>query len=269
MEQPQEKTIQEVQPMEQPLIKDRYREVIIDSIEPLAPPALLLGSFRASLLLTGSIVPLPIVAATITTILYITRLNWNIIAALPTVLIILVGILITLFLWLLVSLFFTSFTTFDNANAQSGSHLREHVLALKSGLKLLAEKGNRHRHVKEETAQDYDLALDIVRACLVEIDQVVTRYSNLTWVMGNGYIKMWNIVHHAEEAMFAIAPRGEVIREALHDESAIDGSAIANHDYVLNNIKTAVKMLSPSAAVYLKSLPMQDRATASGINAVS
>jgi hypothetical protein len=248
--------------MEQPLIKDRDREAIIESIEPLTS-ALLLGSFRASLLLTGSIVPLPIVAAIITAILYITRPNWITIAAIPTVLIIPIGILITLLLWLLVSPFFRSFTTFDNANAQSGSYLRQHMLALKSGLELLVAKKNIQR--QDETTQDYDLALDTVRSCLEEINRSVRR-RNQIWVMGNGYIGMWNFVHRAEEAMFAIAPREDVIREALHDESAIDGSAIANRDYVLSNIKTAVKMLSPSAALYLKSLPVQDRATTSSNN---
>ena len=38
-----------------------------------------------------------------------------------------------------------------------------------------------------------------------------------------------------------------------------DRSSIASHDYLLSNVKTAVKTLSPSAAVYLKSLPVQDR----------
>jgi uncharacterized membrane protein len=52
-----------------------------------------------------------------------------------------------------------------------------------------------------------------------------------------------------------------VIREALHDESAIDGSNIASRDSILSNLKTAVKRLSPSAAVYLKSSPVQGRTT--------
>ncbi|HEY6407137.1 MAG TPA: hypothetical protein VIY29_06705, partial [Ktedonobacteraceae bacterium] len=85
----------------------------------------------------------------------------------------------------------------------------------------------------------------------------------LPWIMGVGYLKAWNFVHRAEEAMLDIAPREFVIREALHDESAIDGSKIAPNDYILSNMKIAINVLSPTAAVYLKSLPVQDRTTPS------
>ena len=59
-----------------------------------------------------------------------------------------------------------------------------------------------------------------------------------------------------------VAPREYVIREALHDEASIDGSTIANRDYILSNTKTAVKVLSPSSSIYLKSLSAQDQSLA-------
>ncbi len=234
------------------------------------------GTYRTALVLTASIVPLPIAMSIITAILYSTHPDWSIIPVIPTkVVVIFVGLLITLLLWLPVSWPFKAFTAFDTANAQSSSHLRRHVLAVQSGLKVLGEQvdspgktdgeGKTLRSFKDATTQDYNLALDSVYKCLVATDERV-KNGNLPWIMGEGYIGTWNFVHRAEEAMLAVAPREYVIREALHDEAAIDGSAIANRDYVLSNIKIAVKTLSPSAAVYLKSLSMQDRTTTPGSN---
>ncbi len=212
------------------------------------------GSYPAALLLTGSIVPLPFIVTIITATLYISGLIPPSLG-LANLLVILVSLGITLLLWLLVSIPFSAFATFDNANPHSSSHLKRHLLALRSSLTVL--KGN-FDPTSNKSPVDYDLALKNVSECLAAANnQLGSR--GLSWTMGVGYLKAWNFVHRAEEAMFDIAPREYVIREALHDESAIDGSSIASRDYLLSNVKTAVKTLSPSAAVYLKSLPVQDR----------
>ncbi|GAC1369412.1 MAG: hypothetical protein NVS2B12_27900 [Ktedonobacteraceae bacterium] len=235
-----------------------------EAVAPLKPRS---ASYWAVLVLAGSLVPLPIAAATITATLHIIRTDWSTIVPMvsPKLLVIFIGALGTLLLWLLASLPFKRFTTFDAANVHSASHLRRHILALKSGLKIIYE----HIHskdAKEKTLHafraanpyDYDLALDDVCSCLCEANWQVER-GHLSWIMGSGYIEVWNFVQRAEEAMLGIAPREYVIREALHDEASIAGSTIANRDYILSNIKTAVKLLSPSASIYLKSLSVQDR----------
>lgn len=252
-----------------PLIDHPYEEA-------LQRPVTMSGSYKAALLLTGSIVPLPIIVAIITATIYITRPDWGPLLYVPTKVLILLGSLaITLLLWLLISLPFESFTTFENANAQSCTHLMRHLLALKSGLTLLRELFSREKvspsselqegaysliSFRNAYPEDYELALETVCESLIAVNkQLASKDQSLSWTMGVGYLKAWYFVHQAEEAMLDIAPREYVIREALHDESAINGSSIASSDYVLSNIRTAVKTLSPSAAAYLKSLPVQDR----------
>ncbi len=244
--------------------------------EALQDPATMPGSYKAALLLTGSIVPLPIIVAIITATIYITRPDWGPLPHVPTKVLILLGSLaITLLLWLLISLPFKSFTTFENANTQSSTHLMRHLLALKSGLGLLNKLFSRGKispsselhggayslvSFRNAYPEDYELALETVCESLVAANkQLANKNQALSWTMGVGYLKAWYFVHQAEEAMLDIAPREFVIREALYDESAINGSSIASSDYVLSNIRTAVKTLSPSAAAYLKSLPVQDR----------
>ena len=243
------------------LAPDAYKE----AMAPLNPKP---ATYWAALILTGSIVPLPIAAATITATLYITRPDWTIfVPSLPTkILVIFVGIVATLLLWLLISWPFKCFTSFASANVRSGSHIRRHILALKSSLRVLhgqvdvpapADKPDLHAF-RAANPQDYDLALDTLCSCLVEANQQVAR-ENVSWIMGSGYIGVWNFVQRAEEAIMTVAPREYVIREALHDEASIDGSTIADRDYILSNIKIAVRLLSSSASIYLKSLSAQDQ----------
>ncbi len=237
------------------------------AMAPLKPQS---ATYWASLVLTGSIVPLPIAAAIITATFYITRPDKEIIVSLlfTKALVVFAGILGTLLLWLFIALPFKRFTIFDTANVRSASHLRRHILVLKSILKLSYEQVNSVgnaggvdktlRAFRAANPEDYDLALDTVCSCLLETNRQIEN-GNLSWIMGSGYIGMWNFVQRAEEALLAIAPREYVIREALHDEASVDGSTIADRAYILSNIKTSIKVLSPSAAVYLKSLSVQDR----------
>jgi len=242
-----------------------------EAIKPLAPQS---ATYWTSLVLTGNIVPLPIAAAIITATLYITRPDWTIIVPLLPAkgLVFVVGALATLLLWLLLSGLFKRFAAFDVANARSASHLKRHILILKSTLKLLYEQLDHSNGAVDvdkalsafriANPQDYALALDTICSCLMEINQQV-KSGNLSWIMGSGYIGLWNFVQRAEEATLCVAPREYVIREALHDEASVDGSKIADSAYMLSNIKVAIKRLSPSAAAYLKSLSVQDRAQVS------
>ncbi len=245
------------------LADDEYKA----AMAPLKPQP---ATYWASLILTGSIVPIPSAAATITATLYITSSDWATFIPFvpPHLLVIFVGALGTLLLWLIASWPFKRFTSFDSADVRSAGHLKRHLLALKSALRVLQEsvsspasedeQGNVLRAFRNAHPQDYDLALDTICSCLVEANRQVAS-DRLNWIMGSGYIGVWNFVQRAEEALLTVAPREHVIRKAMHDEASIDGSTIANRDYILSNTKTAVKLLSPSASIYLKSLSAQDQ----------
>src|SRR5579872_3168739 len=229
--------------------------------------------YGASLVLTARIIPLPIVVAFITALIYIAPPSGLPYVGSPDIIGVLIdGVIITALLWLATSALCTGFTSFEVANAQSSSHLKRHLLNLQSTLLLVTEKiaanganGGNHgaNHslaaFRSKNPEDYDLALTCMYENICGAIKQLKSNDAQSWMNGNGYLKVWNFIHLAEEAMLIIAPREFVIREALHDEAAINGSDIALHDVVLSNIKTAVKKLSPSAGMYLKSLPAQDR----------
>lgn len=227
-------------------------------------------SYRAALALTGRIIPLPIVVAFITALVYIAPPSGlPLIGSPDSIGAIIYGLVITAIIWLLTSLFCMDITTFAGANEQSSNHIKRHLLNLYSVLHLIKEKTDPDSKgysassslvaFRNKSPDDYDLALRCVYQNVCGANKQLHDRDTQVWLRGTGYLKVWNFIHIAEEALLNIVPREFVIREALHDEAAINGSGIALHDTVLSNIKTAVKTLSPSAGIYLKSLPAQDR----------
>lgn len=220
------------------------------------------GSWRAALVLTAGLVPPPVYAAIITAFVFIDRPQglWGISAEFP----ILSGWIATLLLWFSISWFFRKLTSFEVMNGQSGNHLLRHLLNLYSFLRLIKE----HLHTNSDTDDgivafrnqchdQYDIALDCVYKNVCAANKQLCD-DPLRFVMGNGYLRAWHYVLRAEEALLNVVPRDMVVREALHDEAAIDGSDIAGRDLILGNIKRAVKILDPEMGRYLKSLREQD-----------
>jgi len=76
--------------------------------------------------------------------------------------------------------------------------------------------------------------------------------AGLLWALGTGYIDAWSLLHHAEEALIEFASVPAVIRGAMHDKLAIQGSAISGKDELLGKLMQAVKVLDPTAGVYFK-----------------
>jgi hypothetical protein len=76
--------------------------------------------------------------------------------------------------------------------------------------------------------------------------------AGLVWALRTGYIDAWSLLHHAEEALIEFECVPEVIRGAMHDKLAIQGSAISGKDELLDKLKQAVKVLDPTAGVYFK-----------------
>src|SRR5579863_5236288 len=84
------------------------------------------GSYRAALAITGRIIPLPIIVAFITALFYISPLN-----GLPVIgTSIIGGVVITVIIWFITSIFCMELTTFAGANEQSSNHLKRHLLTL-------------------------------------------------------------------------------------------------------------------------------------------
>jgi hypothetical protein len=166
--------------------------------------------------------------------------------------IIFIGLVLTALLWLVLSPLFINLTSFENANPTSSTHLKNHVAALKAGFTILQQQPRPFASspTEDDKKLQHDIALKKVGSYLVAIDEELKR-RGLCWVSGSGYTNAWNHVHRAEETMMDIAPREEVIREAMYEQLNLEGSAIAGRDHALIKLWTAVKQLDPSAIIYM------------------
>jgi hypothetical protein len=93
-----------------------------------------------------------------------------------------------------------------------------------------------------------------------EIDQAQVRSrAGLRWITGTGYIQMWNMLHHAEEALFYIESTEEVIAEALYSELRLQDSKIINQDKLLAKLRRAVTVMNGNTrSYYLNEQPPND-----------
>jgi hypothetical protein len=103
-------------------------------------------------------------------------------------------------------------------------------------------------------------ACDTVQA----IYEVINRKQNLPWVLAIGYLDIWERIHRVDEAFIYLEPRELVIRDALHDESCIENSAINNREELLANLRTAVTTLDAKAAKYLNQQAPKQAASVMG-----
>ena len=74
-----------------------------------------------------------------------------------------------------------------------------------------------------------------------------------TWVLATGYVKVWERLYRAEEAMIEFVPQKAVLKIALYDEARLEGSDIENRDDLLVKLRKAIVSIDPSANKYLKS----------------
>lgn len=235
------------------------------------------GSYGAALVFLASIIPVAFVALVATTAIYILpapSLFTNLASALswlPGPLVdILCGLAITILLWLLLSLLLRPAVAKENAQQASFQHIHSHLLSLRTTFQGIQEAQEAYDKLSDaEKAQPnnalggtiialrkdctpyYDANMEKVQECLAAIDQDLQK-DGLNWLDGSGYLHAWNLIHRAEEAMMIIAPVEEVMKEALHDDASIDGSAIPTRDDVLNMLRLAARKLSPEAGIYLK-----------------
>jgi phosphate/sulfate permease len=244
------------------VLPDVYNEDATLSMPKSATQTYLSNSFRAALLLTNSIFPVPLIALIITVSIYISpwKSLFSILNYPPVVVII--GLAISIIFWFCLSLLFIRTTTMNSMNPVSSNHVRSHLLSLKAAFTTVKLAHTVYKStpfmekdpivaLREGCTYYYDSAAEEVSTYLKEIDQELRRGGS-RWVNGSGYLNAWNFIHLAEEAMIDIAPVEEVIKEALHDELSIEGSDIGGRDDILNKLRIAVSELSPTAGIYLK-----------------
>jgi hypothetical protein len=284
-----------LQPLKQ--IKIPLPEVYSDdkAVAPSPPPqpersfSPQLSSYFAALVLTGSIVPLPFVALVFTAAIYILpspssfdKLSSTLSLLPNSGMDIIYGFVITIVLWLVISLPFGNAPARESMNAYSNNHINSHLLSLRAlfrSVQAAQKTGNELQDANGATVQIagtiialrndvtsyYDASAEKVRDCLKALEQELQK-GKAEWLNGSGYLNAWTYIHRAEEAMVIIAPVEEVVKEALHDDEAIDGSALPTRDDTLNRLRLAVRKLSPAAGMYMKPPAVDPTAPGDGGN---
>lgn len=216
-------------------------------------------TYSAALVLVGCLIPLPIVATLVTAAIYITPISPALVTmapswAAPSWVVCLAGLVITLLYWLLFALPFTGFSSVDSAIPVIGGDLKNRYLMVRATFNaLLAMETD--TSASKEYAYGYRIASEQVKSFLSELETLLS-CKDMRWIAGTGYLYAWSLMHRAEEAIISLEPSEEVIRDALYDESCLEGSNIQASEASLNKLRRAVANLSPSAAVYLDAQPV-------------
>ena len=155
------------------------------------------------------------------------------------------GALFTYIAWLIISVFVTYFSTFEGGNVHSYGLLTTRLRQLEARLDEIdfqSLDGN-----SKKLAEYQLVALKEAKETVADLKSYLYKFpAGLQWVLALGYINAWGKLHRAEEALIEVEPVEVVIREALHDKLAIQGSRISNRDELLKKLRQAVKELNPA-----------------------
>ena len=187
--------------------------------------------------LAGGFAVVPSVAAAITVAIFLAELN------VPGAYIVLWGMLVTVAAWLLISIPMSLLTSRDRVNARSYGLLISRLSQLETRLNVI-----QNRNPDLDKLEEYqEVALEEAYNNFQELDTMLYEStSRLPWVLGLGYVVAWSRIHRAEEALIEIEPVEMVVRGAYHDKMAITDSQMSNSSDLLNQLRTAVKVLDPA-----------------------
>jgi hypothetical protein len=76
---------------------------------------------------------------------------------------------------------------------------------------------------------------------------------NTSWILGKGYVGLWDLMDSAEEALIIVASPAKVVGDAVYDEMRLNDSKVANSEEWGIKLRSAVTALDPDAVQYLKS----------------
>jgi len=70
----------------------------------------------------------------------------------------------------------------------------------------------------------------------------------LRWVLANGYTSITRELHRAEEALFIVESKAEIVGDALHDDLSLEDSGLKNRFTLRRMIRDAMPVISQAAA---------------------
>ena len=146
----------------------------------------------------------------------------------------LVGTGSTLILWAILALLCHRYTAVHRANEKSYYALLNHLSSLNYYLDTLPTD-------KTKEVLQYRDAI-----------YLTLKQPTISWIVGNGYIELWDFMYRAEEALITIVPQEKVIADAVYDEMRLNDSKIVSSEEWVNKLRSAVHVLDPDAVSYLK-----------------
>src|SRR6266487_4880254 len=194
--------------------------------------------------LIASSAAVPIVASMITVAVYVAPFSQDLHRWIAVPL----GAIITVLFWLLFAIPCRRFALANKANRCSYGNLVNQLNDLTVRIDVL--KNNQQGNTGPPPNNVSKIAFNEARAWCNDIVNEL-KCKGLCWLLATGYINMWKLLHHAEEALIEIEPIEAIINTAIHDELCLQDSNVSNSEVLLDKLRIAVKRLSPSATVYL------------------
>src|SRR5260370_4692718 len=190
--------------------------------------------YFGALVLLAAIIPLPFLAALITIIVYLSPSSFQWLGA--SAMVIILGLIITLVLWLLLAIPCRSFATAKGGKPSDFASLQRTAGVLKEQLGIVKS---------ERATQDTEY-----KAAIADIESNRKNYydmlncNGLPWVSYTGYVSMWDRINKVDEAMIGVLPCQTVIESANYDELSLTDSGVPGSNDLLTLLEEAIATLS-------------------------
>jgi hypothetical protein len=212
------------------------------------------NTYLTALVAIGAAVP--IVAAMVTVSAYVApfqiiKHTW---LAVP------IGAVITLLLWLICAIPCRRFARACYANPCSYGDLVNQLRELYAILHVLDAKQQAEPNDPLVKSDTFKIALREIHTYCDDVG-IELRCEGLCWLLATGYISMWKLVHHAEEALILVEPLPVVLNSAVHDELCLQDCNLRYSEELLDKLRTAVKTLSPLGVKYLTKQPRKQESS--------
>jgi hypothetical protein len=137
----------------------------------------------------------------------------------PNNTVLLLGLIITLLIWLLFALPCQRFATAQGGNPLAYERLQRALDALRARKKELdAAKPDGDEEAQKITLAD-------IETNLTHAEKMLQR-NGLQWISGTGYTALWSRINIAEEAMIDLLPTRIILADAKYDELRLQGADI-------------------------------------------
>jgi hypothetical protein len=190
--------------------------------------------YFGALVLLAAIIPLPFLAALITIIVYLSPSSFQWLGA--SAMVIILGLIITLVLWLLLAIPCRSFATAKGGKPSDFASLQRTAGVLKEQLGIVKS---------ERATQDTEY-----KAAIADIESNRKNYydmlncNGLPWVSYTGYVSMWDRINKIDEAMIGVLPCQTVIESANYDELSLTDSGVPGSNDLLTLLDKDIATLS-------------------------